>query len=167
MVEVVETNPRIFRDKRFTIQKMPEESMNSYISNCRQHISKCRYTDADDQLVDLIISGLRDDCLRGKLFEDVSIDFVKCIEICLCHEHLLADRRLHRTIVTCDTSNQGHIVTFRRSDPCRNCGKNHDICPAIGSRCSSCARLNHWANQCFRGGGYDLSLHTRSNDGNT
>ena len=152
------TNPRVFRDKRFTILKVPVESMNSYISRCRQH-TECKYTDADDQLVDQIISGLRDDVLRGKLFDDKSIDLVKCIEMCLSHEKLLADRRFYPMINTYDTPTQGNIMTVQQSDPCLNCGKNHDIRPALGSRCSSCERLNHWTNQYFQCSTAPLATH--------
>ena len=82
-----ETNPRIFSHTVYYTGG-PRESMNSYISRCRQHITECSYTDADDQLVDLIISGLRDNVIRGKLFDGKPTDLVKCIEMCLSHEHL-------------------------------------------------------------------------------
>ena len=37
-----------------------------------------------------------------------------------------------------------------RNKPYRFCGRNHDICPALGMTCTSCGLRNHWAAMCKR-----------------
>ena len=41
---------------------------------------------------------------------------------------------------------------YRDSQPaCRNCGRSHDMndrCPAQGSRCRTCGKINHWQRVC-------------------
>ena len=43
--------------------------------------------------------------------------------------------------------------SFQKGPPKKTCGKcghshSHGDCPAYGTTCSKCARLNHWAQQC-------------------
>ena len=150
------TNPRIFRDKRYSVVKGLDESMPDYIKRCRTMIVRCKYSDSDDQLIDQIIHGLTDNDVRFILLDDRNITFTTCLKACSEYENKQNDRKLYRTVQNIDALQLGKNTRDNKNTPrltytkCNYCGLNHEICPALGVICNTCGRRNHWSSVCNR-----------------
>ena len=130
------------------------------MTRCRTQARKCRFRDAetDERLIEQLIVGVRHGKVQEKLLcRDETLTLDAAMEIARTHEATLANMQQFaggaNSISHVSRSRRTRDSSGRRQVPnsCGKCGSRHaptERCPAEGSTCNACGKLNHWQRVC-------------------
>lgn len=171
------TNKRVARFKAVQRKQGEGESFDNFVKDLRLLLMDCDYTNTEDILTDLIISGVRHAKVQERMLDKGSdLNIAKAIEIgqqfelsqkqlkmirgeeiLKISEHKRKDRREPNR----GTNNRRPYQQSTRPDrnkhdkssyqsKCGNCGTIHskDKCPAKGTQCKYCKKPDHWLKVC-------------------
>ena len=163
------SNFRVARYKLLSCKQTPGEPSDSYLKRLGELIIQCEYTPEvkNTLIVDLFIFGMQSQSVQTILLKegkDLTID--KALQTARTEE---ATQQQLNVIRGNDPQNKSttdihhihrqsrHKTNKHLSKPttkhstCLNCGKSHDKgkCPAHGSSCKKCGKMNHWAYVCM------------------
>ena len=153
-----------YRLSRFHQQKFRQtnsETVDEYMTRGRTQARKCRFRDAvetDERLTEQLIVGVRHGKVKEKLLcRDEILTLDAAMDIARTHEATLANMQQFagdaNSISHMSRSRKTRDPSGRRQVPnsCGKCGRRHaptERCPAEGSTCNACGKLNHWQRVC-------------------
>ncbi|XP_055590384.1 uncharacterized protein K02A2.6-like [Uranotaenia lowii] len=134
-----------------------EEKIEDFVKRLKKKATSCGYTAAqqEDLLKDRVIAGVRDHQTRKELLKagDIPVDdMVKKVKEHQQIEELA--RKYERMSVTKDSARETFklTATMKFVNKCKYCGGKHPKdkkkCPAFGSKCRACGKLNHYKAVC-------------------
>ena len=149
-------NHRLARYQLQQYKQKDTESVDDFLTRCRNQATKCKFrdtTEVEERLIEQLVIGTRYKKVQEKLLEkgekltlDTATDTARTYEATLTHMKQLTSGSEHDV----------HVV--RSEDPknskkCPNCGGQHpekprSKCPAFGTECGNCGKTNHWARVC-------------------
>ncbi|XP_072178197.1 uncharacterized protein [Diadema setosum] len=173
-----------FRLARFQLQKLkqePDESIDNFLARCRTLAQRCQFKEGeiDDGLIEQLIIGASNrkvqEILLGKddtLTLDAALDVARTQEATRLDMKSLNEKSFNLDVVR----KKGHFQRQNGPTPekknCHFCGLSHPSrkCPAYGTKCKHCGKLNHWEACCRskqsgqkqkakRGGSYTSKAH--------
>ena len=155
-----------FRPARFKLRTTKQEtceSVDSFIKRLRVLVQQCEYADPNEHIIDAVIFGSNDKRIQFKLLEhDSALTLDKVIDIARTQE--ATSHQLHD--ISGSTTTQVNALKKASYNPrramsktgqetavCGNCGQKHGPskkanCPAFGTTCGACGKLNHWKRVC-------------------
>ena len=157
-----------FRLNRFHLQRYKQaegESVDEYMTRCKLQAKKCRFRDAcetNDRLIEQLIVGIKHPKVQEKLLgRDADLTLDGAMDIARTCEATMSDMQLFKEESSIHyVRKQRHLARQqhqqhadnRQIAGCKYCGGRHstgrDNCPAYGSKCLQCGRLNHWKAVC-------------------
>lgn len=155
-----------YRLSRFHLQKYRQsagESVDEYMMRCKLQAKKCNFRDVvetDERLVEQLIIGIRHSKMQEKLLgRDATLTLDGALDIVRTFEATVTDMQLFSGETSIhpvqhdrhpNKRQQREYSGSRRT--CKYCGGTHpagiNSCPAYGSKCVACGRLNHWKVMC-------------------
>lgn len=151
-------NETVERYKFFVRAQEENEPFDQFVTDLRVLATSCNFGQLKNSLLrDRIICGTKDSKLRQDLLKVPELDLEQCLRMCRAAElskvrtkTLEASETLHTVSVgRGDKQKQGAVV---QKIQCKYCGLTHERdkrkCPALGKKCVSCHKLNHFASQC-------------------
>ena len=140
---------------------MSSETVDEFMKRCKTQARKCKFRDAtesEERLIEQLVVGVRHEKMQEKLLcRDDTLTLDAAMNVARTHEATLANMQQFSG----DASNISHVSRSRRTyEPSgrreevptyANCGRYHaptDRCPAEGSKCNACGKLNHWQRIC-------------------
>ncbi|XP_011670764.1 uncharacterized protein K02A2.6-like [Strongylocentrotus purpuratus] len=151
-----------FRVARLYLQKYVQkerESADDYISRLKLQAYDCEFrddTELQERIIEQFITGTRYPELQKDLLgKNKSLTLKQMLELSRTFEasqmHMaqLAQVQTHIQPASIDVVRR----KTNTSNKCPNCGGNHarsprEACPAYGTKCNSCGKLNHWRSVC-------------------
>eukprot|EP00057_Strongylocentrotus_purpuratus_P020224 XP_011674698.1 PREDICTED: uncharacterized protein LOC105443347 [Strongylocentrotus purpuratus] len=151
-----------FRVARLYLQKYVQkerESADDYISRLKLQAYDCEFrddTELQERIIEQFITGTRYPELQKDLLgKSKSLTLTQMLELSRTFEasqmHMaqLAEVQTHIQPASIDVVRR----KTNTSNKCPNCGGNHarsprEACPAYGTKCNSCGKLNHWRSVC-------------------
>ena len=135
-------------------KQMQEESIDDFMTRCRNQATKCKFrddTDVGERLIEQLIIGTKHKKVQERLLskgEYLTLD--EAMDICRTYEAMLTQ------MGQLDSGQKKEIHGIGRDSKlrkCGNCGGEHLIkpknkCPAYGTECKMCGKANHWARVC-------------------
>ena len=155
-------NHRLARYQLQQFQQKADESIDDFLSRCRNQATKCKFrdtTESEERLIEQIIIGTKHKKIQERLLsKGDSLTLDEAIDVCRTYEATLvqldqlhAEKGKHIHAVRGNNINRG-ARGDNKSKKCPNCGGEHaksrDQCPAHGSECKKCGKANHWARVC-------------------
>eukprot|EP00057_Strongylocentrotus_purpuratus_P014994 XP_011669468.1 PREDICTED: uncharacterized protein LOC105440709 [Strongylocentrotus purpuratus] len=150
-------NGGICNDGKY-VQK-ERESADDYISRLKLQAYDCEFrddTELQERIIEQFITGTRYPELQKDLLgKNKSLTLTQMLELSRTFEasqmHMaqLAQVQTHIQPASIDVVRR----KTNTSNKCPNCGGNHarsprEACPAYGTKCNSCGKLNHWRSVC-------------------
>lgn len=151
------SNFRINRYHLHNYRQQSNESTDDFIARCKIQARKCKYTDAalHEKLIEQLILGTRHKKIQESLLKkdetltlDTALDIARTYEATQMQlEELTNTGNVNVNYVRKHKSQSGTNVKYPQ---CGKCGLNHKEgdCPAKGTKCSNCGKLNHWKRVC-------------------
>ena len=149
-------NFRVARLKLHYFYQKPDETLDSFVTRCRQQALKCDFTVAstdkldekqiDERILEQIIASTPiEDFQRELLASPKGYKLSQALELGRSYEatdHSIS--QLKNIGAKAATTN----VSYVKKSTCKNCGKSHqrepkDRCPAYYSTCNSCGKKGH------------------------
>ncbi len=148
------------------LKQRPDEKMDCFIARIRLQALKCSTRDTiefDQRVIETIIAGVKYDIVqRDLLSKPKTLSLADAVQHCRNYE--VATQQLQELkdvqSKTSETTQEVDAIRTRsqqkqQSQPpsrkCDYCGRAHPRqapCPARGSVCSNCAKMDHWAAVC-------------------
>ena len=133
---------------------MQEESIDDFMTRCRNQATECKFrdvTDVGERLIEQLIIGTKHKKVQERLLskgESLTLD--EAMDNCRTYEAMLTQ------MGQLDSGQKKEIYSIGRDSmrrKCGNCGVEHLIkpknkCPAYGTECKMCGKDNHWARVC-------------------
>ncbi len=164
------TNHRIHR---YTLQGMRQEqgeSVDNFVAKIKNIGTKCKFSgneELEDRLLDQLIWGTNDPEVQKSLIGRAKkLTLNAAIDIARSYE---ATKRQMNSLSSQNMGNPQRVNTINRKKihddkeisnalKCTKCGKIHKLphkgnCPAHGTKCRNCGKMNHWQKVCKSGKG--------------
>ena len=152
------------------IRQEQGEPVEDFISRLKYLAAKCQFRDnakIEGRVLDQLIWGSRNpDVQKSLISRDKSLTLAAAIEIARSHE---ATSKHMKTLAGSSRNFQKDrsINAIRREqerESCNNCGKQHprNKCPAYGTSCRKCGKVNHWQSVYRSGKRKQLNEGTKS-----
>lgn len=147
------TNFRIQRLTFSSCRQKEEETIDEYHSRMKSIGIKCKFVSLNDRLIDQLIMGTKLQESRKELLrQNAEMTVEQALTICRTHESSISHMRTFEQLMIpqYEDSNRGNTI-HATSMSCGWCGLHHSKesrCPAKGSTCRNCSKLNHWACVC-------------------
>ena len=147
-------NHRLDRYQLQQLKQMQEESIDDFMTRCRNQATECKFrdvTDVGERLIEQLIIGSKHKKVQERLLskgESLALD--EAMDNCRTYEAMLTQ------MSQLDSGQKKEIYGIGRDSKrrkCGNCGVEHLIkpknkCPAYGIECKMCGKDNHWARVC-------------------
>ena len=134
-------------------------------------IRRCQFPQEDEEShkIDLLYHATTYFEVR-KFVHNAKQEELKCdhmIEVAKAHERTCQEYQIHKQAHSMAPPSNSYSdplmqtsalsKSFQKGPPMKTCGKcgcshSHGECPAHGTTCSKCGRMNHWAQQCRSSG---------------
>jgi predicted Zn-ribbon and HTH transcriptional regulator len=127
------------------------ESVEDFMARCRLQAQVCDFKpeEISERLIEQLIAGTaHPDVQKELLSQEKTMTLEQAMQISGRHEASLSHmKQLAETQMT------SSVNAVQRSKKCQKCGTSHalkprDACPAYGTKCYECGRMNHWGNMC-------------------
>lgn len=155
-----------YRIARLYLQRFRQkegESIDDYISRCKLQAFKCKFRDDqefNERIIEQVISGTRHAELQKDLLGkdksytlDQVLDTGRTFEASDRHMKELNDMQCEKINVNVVKKSNNFQGARKIPNVCLKCGRNHasgpSNCPAYGTECSVCGKLNHWKRMCL------------------
>ena len=132
-----------YRQQLRAIRQRPQEIFHVFLLRCRSIIGYCQYTTSDEPLMDAIIGGIAGRLSAKEILWMTNPSLSAYIDI----GRNFTDTELPATVYSTTTKLQD---SHTRNKQYRLCGRNHDICPDLGTTFTSCGLRNNLAAMCKR-----------------
>ena len=166
------SNFRIARFKLRGAKQAEGENVDQFVKRIRLIANECAYhaDQIDEHLIDTLIFGCSSERIKSKLLQkdenltlDVALDIARTEEATQAQlRDLQGERQVQTDAVHVKLKQSNGQTRSRQGMPtrqqspdsktyvCNNCGTYHvkDACPARGSKCLQCGKLNHWKRVC-------------------
>ena len=151
-------NPKknnVFERYQFWEHQKGSQSYDQFVTELKRRAEDCDFHDNEKTKLirDKLIFSITDIELKKKLLaiDDLSLD--KALELTRIHEASSQEasamfnlnvQKIHNKI------KKPHNFKNNNNRTCSRCGGefSHQTCPAMGSKCHECGKLNHWATMC-------------------
>ena len=140
---------------RFNSRSRKEgETINEFLVELRRLGEGCNYGDQlDTMLRDRLVCGVNDPQIQKQLLSQTKLDLQKAIDITTGMDLAAKNAAEMFGASVHGISRRKKKFHFKPSDQSekrRYCSLNHarEECPAFGTRCKECGKLNHWASVC-------------------
>ena len=145
-----------------TRNQREDEPFSSFVTDLRVLVKDCKYEKADEMVRDKIVTGIKQDEIRGKLLtEGDDLTMTKAIQIATSYETTQAqlksmkiDSKLELDAIKKSSKKPYHNKKEKeeKKSLCKNCGTSHPVkqCPAFGKECNYCKKLHHYEDFCFK-----------------
>ena len=145
--------------------KLPTESVDSFVAELRNLAKTCNFCDClrDCLIRDRIVLGIKNEQTTKKLLRVRGLTLNLCIDVCLLNEEV-AELQMKSLSGPVDNINQVKSSSKKPRDPtpvdgrsakkisCKSCCYDHQpdrkMCPAWGKKCKRCKEKNHFAKKC-------------------
>ena len=154
------SNFRLARYKLRTLEQQKDETVDSFLKKVWVLVNECKFTNANEHIIDALIFGSKSAHVQSKLLEqDATLTLDKAIDIARTQEatnQQLQDIRGNASSTAVYALRKGKPsipAQQGQSKLCGHCGTQHDpskkaLCPAYESKCRACGKLNHWKLVC-------------------
>nr|XP_006823887.1 PREDICTED: uncharacterized protein LOC102805367 [Saccoglossus kowalevskii] len=162
------SNHRIHRYQFQHMRQEPEETVDNFMSKLKNVAAKYKLEsdkEMEERLVDQLIWGSCHPDVQKKLIgRNEKLTLKDAIDVARSFEATNKQMRLLASNQDYSSPNKSVNTIKKYSKPqsykpqqqtkiCNNCGKTHDIsarknCPAYGSQCHKCGKMNHWQSVC-------------------
>ena len=144
--------------------KLPTESVDSFVAELRNLAKTCNFCDClrDSLIRDRIVLGIKNEQTTKKLLRMRDLTLNRCIDVCRSEE--VAELQMKSLSGPVDNINQVKSSSKKPRAPtpvdgrsakkisCKFCGYDHQpdrkMCPAWGKKCKRCKEKNHFAKKC-------------------
>ena len=144
--------------------KLPTESVDSFVAELRNLAKTCNFCDClrDSLICDRIVLGIKNEQTTKKLLRMRDLTLNRCIDVCRSEE--VAELQMKSLSGPVDNINQVKSSSKKHRAPtpvdgrsakkisCKFCGYDHQpdrkMCPAWGKKCKRCKEKNHFAKKC-------------------
>ncbi|XP_022789002.1 uncharacterized protein LOC111328763 [Stylophora pistillata] len=158
------------------------ESVDAYVTALRKLVKTCNYGSLTDSLIrDRMVVGINDNSARKKLLQTSKLTLGQCIDICRSSQTPSRQlKEMNQEDVRLVRDNKKKTVDKRnakvpeksQNEPherkCKFCSRYHPFtkknCPAWGTSCNNCGKLNHFAVCCQESRKKVLSVDYTSED---
>lgn len=145
----------VYERYKFCTQKQREdEPVEQYITELKTLASTCNYgTDTDNQVRDTLVCGLWDPVAIEKLLREPKLTLQMAETFLRAKE--ISKKQVKDIKFATETFPKSNVLVtdavqkqFKSS--CQRCGTKHPPkkCPASGTTCERCSKLNHFASVC-------------------
>ena len=155
-------NHRLARYQVQQFKQKIDESVDDFLTRCRNQASTCRFRDqieSDERLIEQLIVGTKHKKIQGRLLErGEQLTFDEAIDIARTYETTTSQLEQFENEKKDINAIKGNLNKHSSDKKpmkmkCNNCGLEHplrprDRCPAYGSRCMNRHKDNHWAKVC-------------------
>ena len=144
--------------------KLPTESVDSFVAELRNLAKTCNFCDClrDSLIRNRIVLGIKNEQTTKKLLRMRDLTLNRCIDVCRSEE--VAELQMKSLSGPVDNINQVKSSSKKPRAPtpvdgrsakkisCKFCGYDHQpdrkMCPAWGKKCKRCKEKNHFAKKC-------------------
>lgn len=146
---------------KFFTRSQHSETIDQYVTQLKKLSENCEFGDLKNSLIrDRLICGIKDNKVREELLRNHELTLEKAVEICRASEMSAEQAGQIAAYSGTPTGDDEEICLLRRKgrlnttgrkpSVCKYCGSVHEYgkCPAYGSKCYKCNKLNHFASQC-------------------
>lgn len=147
-------NHRLARYQLQQLKQTQEESIDDFMTRCRNQATKCKFrdvTEVEERLIEQLIIGSKHKKVQERLLsKGDSLTLDEAMDVCRTYEATLTQMGQLDSGQTKEIHNIGKV---NKPKKCGNCGGEHLIksknkCPAYGTECKICGKANHWARVC-------------------
>jgi hypothetical protein len=138
----------------FNTTSQSNESIDLYLHRLRRLASTCDFGNLKDSLIrDRIVIGISDNGTRERLLREDDPNLEECLKICRAAERTQEQLKAMTTQQASETVHKLKSKNYRTPSKlvdCDYCGEVHKRrkCPAYGTKCSNCKKMNHFASVC-------------------
>ncbi|CAI9740930.1 Hypothetical predicted protein [Octopus vulgaris] len=148
------SNHRIHRYEFQGLKQDPQETIDNFLSRLKNVAEKCKFKDKDERIVDQLIWGCTHKEVQKSLIGKDALQLIEAVDTARAFEATTKQM----ASLTLQTSSLGSSVDIvsrhrtkhtRKQRTCQYCGTEHEFdnrkkCPAFGTHCKACGKLNHW-----------------------
>ena len=145
-------------DNKFRQNK--NESVDDFVTNCRNQSSKCRFTDkieSDERLFEQLITETKHKKIQERFLEkgkqltlDDAIDIARTCKATTLQVGQLENKKKDIYAIKGNENKHSSDKKLMKMR-CNNCGLDHpqDRCPEYEYKCMNCHMDNHWVKVCL------------------
>ncbi|CAI9715336.1 Hypothetical predicted protein [Octopus vulgaris] len=150
-------NHRIHRYEFQGLKQDPQETIDNFLSRLKNVAEKCKFKDKDERIVDQLIWGCAHKEVQKSLIGKDALQLIEAVDTARAFEATIKQV----ASLSLQTSSLGssvdivsrHRTHTRKQRTCQYCGIEHEFnnrkkCPAFGTHCKACGKLNHWEKMC-------------------
>ena len=150
------SNFRLARYKLRGLKQEPTESADQFMKRVRIIISECKYLNTNDHMIDALIFGTNSQSVQSKLLQkDDKLTLDEALDIARTEEatkQQLSDISGEQAVHAMYTRHARPAQKMKEKS-CNRCGREHRFkprseCPAYGTTCNKCKKMNHWEKCC-------------------
>ncbi|CAI9721422.1 Hypothetical predicted protein [Octopus vulgaris] len=151
------SNHRIHRYEFQGLKQDPQETIDNFQSRLKNVAEKCKFKDREERIVDQLIWGCAHKEVQKSLIGKDALQLVEAVDTARAFEATtkqMASFSLQTSSLdsSVDTVSRHRTLTHKQRTY-QYCGTEHEFnnrkkCPAFGTHCKACGKLNHWEKMC-------------------
>ena len=143
---------------KFNLKTQAEgETLDEFVTEITGQARLCKYGTLESEMIrDRIVVGISRTEVKDRLLREPDLTLDSAITICRADEEsrkgldILQPKQQQSTSIDAIQHKDKPSYNKRpQMEKCTRCGGRHGkVCPAFGTKCAKCKKLNHWAKMC-------------------